>query len=128
MNYDILILTLAFINLAIGLALLYFVIKKPGGAKGLSDGKYDHLNNYFDDLLERIQRVEKDHPVYAIANLEKNIPQDDSSGANRVKSVLEKLRNGENPNSVRKEHGYSGSEMSLILAAAGLSGDNAGSI
>ncbi|UCC78311.1 MAG: hypothetical protein JSW64_08465 [Candidatus Zixiibacteriota bacterium] len=128
MNYDILILAMAFINLTVGFALLYFVIKSSGTVKESSDEKYKHLNRCIDDLLERIQRIEKNYPDQAIAAPESYMPQNGHSGAIRAKSVMEKLRNGENPDQVRKDHGYSRSEMGLILAAAGLAGNNPSSI
>ncbi len=128
MNYNILILVAASLNFMVGLALLYFLVRNFGVVRKLSNEKHKHLDRYFDDLLERIQRIERNHPVQAVANLESYIPEMSGSGANRIKSVVEKLRNGGNPDEVRREHGYSGSEMGLILAAAGLTGNGPNAI
>lgn len=128
MNYNILILAMAFLNFMVGLALLYFLIRNFGAVRELSNEKHKHLDRYFDDLLERIQRIEKNHPVQAVANLESCIPELRDSGVNRIKSVVEKLRNGGNPDEVRREYGYSGSEMGLILAVSGLTGNGPNAI
>jgi len=119
MNYDIIILAVSFFNLIAASALLYFLIKNYGALRNLSNEKYKHLDRYFGDLLERIQRIERNHPVQAMANIDAGNRKHLDSGSNRIKSVLEKLRDGSSPDEVRREHGYSKSEMGLIMASAG---------
>ncbi|UCE67794.1 MAG: hypothetical protein JSU85_07255 [Candidatus Zixiibacteriota bacterium] len=128
MNYNILILAVAFFNFMVGAALLYFLVGNFRAVRKTSSEKHRNLDRYFDDLLERIQRLEKNYPVQAVANLESYIPGMNGSGVNRIKSVVEILRNGGNPDEVRREYGYSGSEMGLILAAAGLTGKGSNAI
>jgi len=125
MNYDILILAVSFFNLIVASTLLYFLIKNYGAVRNLSNEKYKHLDRYFSDLLERIQRIERNHPVQAMANIDTGHREHLDSGSNRIKSVLEKLRDGSNPDEVRREHGYSKSEMGLIMASAGAAANGA---
>jgi hypothetical protein len=120
MNYDILILAVSSFNLMVASALLYFLVKNHGALKDLSNERYKYFDRYIGDLLERIQRIERNHPVQAMANIDMNERERPDKGLNRIESVLEKLREGSHPDEVRKEHGYSKSEMGLIMASAGL--------
>ena len=125
MNYSILILATAFLNFMVGLVLLYFLARNIRVVRELSNDKYEHLDRYLGDLLERIQRIEKNHPVQAVASFEDCIPEQSGCDTNRIKSTMEELHCGNDPDEIRREYGYSGSEMGLILAAAGLGGNGA---
>jgi hypothetical protein len=125
MNYDILVLAVSFFNLIVALALLYFLAKNHGAIRDLSNEKYKHLDRYFGDLLERIQRIERNHPVQAMANIGAGARERLEPGSNRIKYVLEKLRHGNHPDEVCREYGYSKSERGLIMASAGLAAGSA---
>jgi|GEM_PF-6973614 len=120
MNYDILILAVSSFNLMVASALLYFLVKNHAALRNLSNEKYKHFDRYIGDLLERIQRVERNHPVQAMANIDICDRDRLDPGMNRIESVLEKLRDGGHLDEIRREHGYSRSEMGLIMASAGL--------
>ena len=126
MRYDILILAGAVCNLAVGIAILYFITKNTAVIKEFSRERYNNIDRYFNDLLERIQRIEWNNPVQVSANYEMSKPAQPDPGINRINSVIQKIQNGMDPDEIRKENGYSKSEMGLILATAGLTGINSG--
>lgn len=120
MYYSILILAISLINLVMVSALLYGFMKNSKALRDFSGERYRHLDAYFNDMLERIQRIEGDHPVQALAKFDSPDRKVTNPVPNRIKSAIEKIREGADPEEIRREHGYSGSEMGIIMATAGL--------
>jgi hypothetical protein len=127
MDYNYAILTVTTINLVVCLGLIFFLVRIYLILKDLTSDKHKHLDLYYSDLLERIQRIERNNPVQAAAEMESRDPVNPEPADNRIKSVTERLRDGGDPDQLRKEHGYSRSEMGLLLASAGLASNAGGS-
>ena len=117
MNYIILILAVSFFNLMATLLILYFIARNYGAIKNLSDESYQHFDRYHGDLLERLRKMEETFPGQTTGNISRDSID---SCRNRIKSAVEKLQRGDNPDRVRGEYGYSKSEMGLLMATAGL--------
>ena len=128
MIFNFLNWAIPFLNLIAVAVLLYFLTNNYRIVKSSKNENSRLSDRYYEDLLERIQRIERNHQAQATTAPDSRDSDSAATDANRIKSALTSLRNGSNPEKVRREHGYSGSEMGLIMASASLAGGESGDI
>ncbi len=121
MFVEVIVAAISLINLIIVSVLMYSVIKRLEAFKYGAENTDGRAERYYHDLLERIRRIEEDYPAQALAIVEEPVLDTAGAGTNRIKSAVKKIREGDTPEDVRREFGYSRSEIGIILASAGLS-------
>ena len=120
MFVEVVVLAISVLNIIV-VSTLLIVMMKYLKANNISNAAPDgRAEQHYDDLLDRIKRIEQDNPSKVLAKFENQDLKIINEGTNRIKSAVKKLREGSSLDTVRKEFGYSRSEIGLIMASAGL--------
>lgn len=120
MFVEVVVLTISVLNIIVVSTLLIVVVKYLKANNNSNAASGDGAEQYYDDLLERIKRIEKENPSKVLAKFENQDLNIINAGTNRIKSAVKRLREGSPPDRVRQEFGYSRSEIGIIMASAGL--------
>ena len=120
MFVEVAVLTISVLNIIVVSTLLFVFMKYFKANNNSTTVSDDRAERYYDDLMERIKRIEKENPSKVLAKFENQDLNIINAGTNRIKSAVKRLREGSPPDKVRKEFGYSRSEIGIIKASAGL--------
>lgn len=120
MFVEVAVLTISVLNILVVSTLLIVLMKYLKANNNSNAASGDGAEQYYDDLLERIKRIEKENPSKVLAKFENQDLNIINAGTNRIKSAVKRLREGSPPDRVRQEFGYSRSEIGIIMASAGL--------
>lgn len=120
MFVEVAVLTISVLNILVVSTLLIVLMKYLKANNNSNVASEDRAEQYYDDLLERINRIEKENPSKVLAKFENQDLNIINAGTNRIESAVKRLREGNSPDKVRQEFGYSRSEIGIIMASAGL--------
>ncbi len=120
MFVEVAVLTISVLNIVVVSTLLIVLMRYLKANKNSYAASDDRAEQYYGDLLERIKRIEKENPSKVLAKFESRDLNIINAGTNRIKSAVKRLREGSLPDEVRREFGYSHSEIGIIMASAGL--------
>ena len=120
MTPAILNLTITILNLALSLGIIYFLLhylRIAGQSPDLEPAREDPR---IEDVLQRLAKIEDYLHSLDFSGGRPESHSNENRNRNRIKSAVISLQNGEDPEEVGREYGYSRSEMGILLATAGL--------
>jgi hypothetical protein len=114
------VLAISALNLLVisGMFLLLLYDSRNRGKATAEDRQSSYL--FQSKLLEKMKGIEQAHLSLSVNEQKSDHVAAPGPSENRIKAAKDRLNSGIAPDIVGRECGYSGSEMGIILASAGL--------